>query len=117
LTIFASAIASGRSPSKDTINTREIGGVGVNVMVAGITSVGWSGVLLGTRVTACVGAIVGGKGEANDPQDCKKIIKRVKSQLRKTGFRVFLQKRILFKAHQRLFYRGAIPTWLKLHTS
>lgn len=49
LTMFAAAIASGRSPSKLTINTREIAGVGVDVAPAvgrGASAVG-GGVLLG----------------------------------------------------------------------
>ena len=94
LNISASAIASGRNPSKLTINTREIAGVKEKVNVGEGVSVAGGGVPLGTRVTTRGGATVGGVGEANDPHDCKKTITRVKSQLRKTGFRVFLQKRI-----------------------
>ncbi len=99
--IFAAEMASGRSPSKLTIKTREIGGVGVNVSAGESVSVAGGGVLLGTRVAVRGGAIVGGGGEANDPHDCRKMTKRVKSQLRKTGFRMFLQKRNLFQINGR----------------
>ena len=68
--------------------------MGVNVNVGKGVSVAGGGVPLGTRVTTRGGATVGGVGEANGPHDCKKTIKIVKSQLRKTGFRVFLPKKI-----------------------
>lgn len=68
--------------------------MGVNVKVGKGVSVAGGGVPLGTRVTTRGGATVGGVGEANGPHDCKKTIKIVKSQLRKTGFRVFLQKKL-----------------------
>ena len=100
-TIFASAMASGRSPSKLTIKTREIGGVGVNVNVGENVAVAGGGVLLGTRVSVRGGATIGGGGEANDPHDCRKIIKRVNSQLRKMDFRMFLQKEFFFQINGR----------------
>ena len=111
-TIFASAMASGRSPSKLTIKTREIGGVGVYVNVGERVLMAGGGVLLGTGVAVRGGAIVGGGGEANDPHDCKKTIKRVKSQLRKTGFRVFLQKRFLFQLNGHSIDGRAIERFL-----
>ena len=87
--IFASAMASGRSPSKVTINTREIVGVGVAVFVGTITSsVAGGGVLLGTRVAMMGGAIVGGGGEANDPHEERKMPSRVKYKIRRIIFKM-----------------------------
>jgi hypothetical protein len=91
LVIFASAIASGRNPSKLTINTREIGGVGVAVFVGTITSAAGGGVLLGTRVAICTGATVGGGGEANDPHEDRKMLRRVKYKKRRIIFRMISQ--------------------------
>jgi len=76
--MFAARIASGRSPSKLTINTRALFGGGVDVAVGVIVSVAGGGVLLGLGVANCVGALVGGGGEANDPHDDRKIMRRVK---------------------------------------
>lgn len=81
LTIFAAAIASGRKPSKLTIKTRSTLGKGVGVIVGKGVSVG-GGVLLGLGITNRVGASVGGGGEANDPQDGRKMMSRVKCKMR-----------------------------------
>ena len=87
--IFASAMASGRSPSKVTINTREIFGVGVTVFVGTMTSSVAGGVLLGTRVAVMMGGIaVGGGGEANDPHEDRKMQMRVKYKIRRIIFKM-----------------------------
>jgi hypothetical protein len=83
--IFASAIASGRRPSKLTIKTRSMGGaaVAVNEIVGTrvSVSVAGSGVLLGVRVAVGRGSTIGGETDANDPHDCNKVMKRVKIQI------------------------------------
>ena len=90
LTMSASAMASGRSPSKVTINTREIFGVGVTVFVGIMTSsVAGGGVLLGTRVAVMMGGTaVGGGGEANDPHEDRKMPRRVKYKIRRIIFKM-----------------------------
>jgi hypothetical protein len=91
-TMFAASIASGRNPSKLTINTREIGGVGVNVIVGGGISVAGGGVLLETGVAVMMGGTtVGGGGEATDPHDDRKITRRVKYKIRRNIFRMISQ--------------------------
>lgn len=124
LVIFAAAIASGRSPSKDTINTREMGGVGVDVIVGETVPLTGEGVLLGVRVAVGGGAIVGGGGEANDPHDCRKIKRGIKSRLRRIGFRMFLQYLFanfigvsFYSSFAEGFINGdAIPIWLQRQT-
>ena len=90
-TMFAAAIASGRRPSKLTINTRALLGGGVDVAVGVIVSVGGGGVLLGLGVANCTGAITGGGGDANDPHDGRKIMRRVKNKMRRIIFRMISQ--------------------------
>jgi len=83
LTISASAIASGRKPSKLTINTRWNFGAGVDVAVGRGVAVGWSvGVLIGLGVVVGGGATVGA-GVAGDPHEDRKITNRVKSKARR----------------------------------
>ncbi len=84
--IFASTMASGRKPSKLTINTRsDFGmGVGAGVIVGAGVSVGkGAGVLLGTGVSVRItGTATGGGTGANDPQACKRIANKVNIQIR-----------------------------------
>ena len=79
---MASAIASGRRPSKVTINTREIAGAGVAVSAGVDGSAAAGGTLLGVRVAVRGGAVTSGVGEAPGPQLCRKIAKRVRIQMR-----------------------------------
>jgi hypothetical protein len=88
LVIFAFAIASGRKPSKLTINTCSNLGAGVDVIVGRGVSVGGGGVLLGVRVAEAVGTIVGGRGVAVNPHDSRKIPRRVKSKMRRIIFKM-----------------------------
>ena len=81
LFIFASAIASGRKPSKLTINTCVNLGAGVGVIVGKGVSVGGGGVMLGVRVAVVVGTIVGG-GVALNPHESRKTASRVKVKIR-----------------------------------
>jgi hypothetical protein len=81
-TIFASAIASGRRPSKLTIKTRSIGGtdVGVNMIAGvGISVAAGGGVLLAVKTAVGGESTVGGREETDDPQPCRKNARRVKS--------------------------------------
>jgi hypothetical protein len=72
-TIFDFAIASGRRPSKLTINTRAAFGTGVDVIVGKAVSMGGIGVPVGPSIGMRTGASVGGGTETGDPQACKKI--------------------------------------------
>ena len=73
-----------------------MGGVGValTVSVGRDVSVGRAGgvlVLLGLGITVEAGAIVGGGGEANDPQLCRRMPRSRKMQTRRIMFRMISQ--------------------------
>jgi len=83
----ASAIASGRKPSKLTISTCVNLGAGVDVIVGKGVSVGGGGVMLGVRVAVVVGTIVGG-GVALNPHESRKTASRVKVKIRRKIFKM-----------------------------
>jgi len=84
LLIFASAIASGRKPSKLTINTRSNPGAGVDVIAGwGVSVAGSDLVLIGLGVAVGGRSIVGGVGVDRNPHDWRRIMSRVKSTLRR----------------------------------
>ena len=87
-TMFAAKIASGRRPSKLTINTRALFGGGVDVIVGEGVSVAGGDVLLGLGVTNCVGAIAGGGRDVTDSHDDSRITRRVKCKMRRIIFRM-----------------------------
>jgi hypothetical protein len=70
LTMFAAAMASGRSPSKLTISTRRLLGGGIGVMVGVGVAVAGGGVMVGARVCVSVGrgAPVGGPARVDAAQ-------------------------------------------------
>lgn len=74
-------MASGRNPSKLTINTRLTFGAGVEVTVDGSVTVGGGSGVPGTRVCVGSGAIVGVESGANDPQLVKSDTSKVKSNI------------------------------------
>ena len=76
--MFAASIASGRRPSKLTINTRVLFGGGVDVAVGVIVAAGGNGVLLGRGVANGVESIVGGGGDAMNPHEERINARRVK---------------------------------------
>ena len=88
LVIFASAMASGRKPSKLTINTCSNLGAGAGVIVGKGVSVGGGGVLLGVRLAVAVGTIIGGSGVAINPHENRKIVRRVKYKMRLIIFKM-----------------------------
>ena len=83
LSILAAAIASGRNPSKLTINTRVLFGGGVDVTVGMGVAVYGNGVLLGMGVGNCAVTIAGGVGAANASQDDRKTTSRVRYKIRR----------------------------------
>ncbi len=90
-TMSASAIASGRRPSKLTIKTRSMGGAGVGVNAGKAVSVADGGVLPGVRVAVGRETTIGGEEDAIDPHDCKRIVKSVKIQICRIMFGMILQ--------------------------
>ena len=76
--IFAFAIASGRRPSKLTINTRLTFGAGVDVNVGRIVSVDGGREVLGIRVPVGGGTIVGVGEDPNPPQLVKNAARQIK---------------------------------------
>jgi hypothetical protein len=86
--MLASAMASGRKPSKLTINTRLKFGAGVPVG-AGVSVAGGGGELLGLAVAVGAKTVVGGRGAANKPQDSMKNVRNVKFTRRLVIFGLF----------------------------
>jgi hypothetical protein len=84
LVIFDAVIASGRRPSKLTINTRWNLGAGVAVTVGRCVSVGGGrGVLTGLGVVVGSGTAVGGVGVERNPHESRKAPRRVKRKIRR----------------------------------
>jgi hypothetical protein len=77
--MFAASIASGRKPSKLTINTRSIFGKGSGVDVGGRVWVGGASEGLGVRVAVGMTGAGVGASEAEGWQACRRIVKRVKN--------------------------------------
>ena len=119
--MFASAIASGRKPSKVTINTRTIGGAGVNVVVGMGVSVSDGGVVLGVKVAIGGESFIGAEDEALVPHDCRNSMKRVKTQKCRIMFEMmpyflfarFAVMSFYYELAKSFIDRNAIPICLK----
>ena len=91
LVMSAFSMASGRRPSKLTINTRSACGAGIEVWVGINVSVGSGGALIGLAVVVGMESGSGAEVEAKSPQLERKKHSDVRIQRRRIMFRSFSQ--------------------------